>query len=47
MPDLPRETPKILTITLHIAQYPILAATIRQRMRDELYRRGVIASGLF
>src|SRR4030042_7053848 len=47
MPELPRETPRILTITLYIAQYPILAATIRQRMRDELYRRGVISSGLF
>ena len=47
MPALPHETPKILTITLHIAQYPILAATIRRRMRDELHRRGVIAPGLF
>ncbi len=47
MPDLPRETPKILTITLQIAQYPILAASIRHRMRAELYRRGVIAPDTF
>jgi Pyruvate phosphate dikinase, AMP/ATP-binding domain len=42
MPDLPRETPKILSIYLQIAQYPILASAIRQRMREELFRRGVI-----
>jgi hypothetical protein len=41
MPDLPVETPKILTLYLQIAQYPILARQIRQRMREELYRRGV------
>jgi hypothetical protein len=41
MPDLPVETPKILTLYLQIAQYPILARHIRQRMREELYRRGV------
>lgn len=39
---LPLEAPKILAIHLQIAQYPILARQIRRRMRDELYRRGVI-----
>ncbi len=44
MPDLPVETPKILALYLQIAQYPILARQIRQRMREELYSRGIIAA---
>ena len=47
MPDIPVETPKILALYLQIAQYPILARPIRQRMRDELYRRGVITQEHF
>jgi hypothetical protein len=47
MPDIPVETPKILALYLQIAQYPILARQIRQRMREELYRRGVISSTEF
>ena len=47
MPDIPVETPKILALYLQIAQYPILARQIRQRMREELYRRGVIDSAQF
>jgi hypothetical protein len=47
MADLPRETPKILAIYLQIAQYPILASAIRERMREELYRRGVISAEVF
>jgi hypothetical protein len=42
MSDAHGELPQILTLYLQIAQYPILARQIRQRMRDELYRRGVI-----
>lgn len=42
MPELPRGTPEILQIYLQIAQYPILAQRIRQRMRLELFQRGVI-----
>jgi hypothetical protein len=42
MPDLPVETPKILALYLQIAQYPILARQIRQRMREELFSRGII-----
>jgi hypothetical protein len=42
MPELPLEAPKILALYLQIAQYPIMARQIRQRMREELYRRGVI-----
>jgi Pyruvate phosphate dikinase, AMP/ATP-binding domain len=44
MPGLPLEAPNILAIYLQIAQYPILARQIRRRMRDELYRRGVITT---
>jgi hypothetical protein len=35
--------PKVLEIYLELSQYPILAPTIRERMRAELYRRGVIS----
>ncbi len=42
MPDLPLEAPKILSIYLQIANYPIMAQQIRGRMREELFRRGVI-----
>ena len=41
--DVPRDVPRILTIYLQIAQYPILAQHIRQRMREELFQRGVIS----
>jgi hypothetical protein len=47
MPDLPLETPKILALYLQIAQYPVLARQIRQRMRQELYGRGVITQSTF
>jgi hypothetical protein len=42
MPDLPLEAPKILSIYLQIANYPIMAQLIRRRMREELFRRGII-----
>ena len=38
----PPESSKILDIYLLIAQYPMLASNIRRRMRDELFRRGII-----
>jgi hypothetical protein len=40
--ELPLEAPRILAIYLQIANYPILAQEIRRRMREELFRRGVI-----
>ncbi|HEY5118792.1 MAG TPA: hypothetical protein VII90_04985, partial [Anaerolineales bacterium] len=43
MSDPPLRAPKILSIHLQISQYPILAKQIRRRMREELYRRGVIS----
>ena len=44
-PDL--QAPKVLTIYLELSQYPILAPTIRIRMRDELFSRGVITHATF
>jgi hypothetical protein len=35
--------PKVLELYLELSQYPILTPTIRERMRGELYRRGVIS----
>lgn len=35
--------PKVLTIYLELSQYPILADRIRERMRQELFDRGVIS----
>jgi len=39
----PDTAPKVLKLYLEISQYPILAPTIRERMRGELYARGVIS----
>lgn len=44
---VPREpldlgAPKVLEIVLELKQYPILSQQIRQRMRDEIFARGVI-----
>lgn len=39
--------PKVLQLYLEITQYPTLAPAIRQRMRDELFDRGVISLGDF
>lgn len=47
MTRLPPESSKILEIYLLIAQYPILASRIRQRMREELFRRGIITPERF
>ncbi|MCS6910489.1 MAG: hypothetical protein NZM11_07965, partial [Anaerolineales bacterium] len=44
MPEPYAELPKILALYLQISQYPILAKQIRRRMREELYRRGVITA---
>ncbi len=44
--DLPA-VPKVLQLYLEITQYPTLAPAIRQRMRAELFRRGVISPGDF
>jgi hypothetical protein len=38
---------KVLGIYLELAQYPILARKIRERMRQELFDRGVIAAEAF
>ena len=38
----PNAMPKVLQLYLEISQYPILANSIRQRMRQELFSRGII-----
>jgi len=35
---------KVLGIYLELAQYPILAHRIRERMRQELFSKGIITS---
>jgi hypothetical protein len=44
---IPPESSKILEIYLLIAQYPMLASAIRRRMREELFRRGIITPERF
>jgi hypothetical protein len=43
----PEGFPKVLTLYLELSQYPILASQIRERMRQELFRRGVITPEAF
>ena len=43
MPEYPLDVPNILSIHLQLSQYPILARQIRRRMREELYRRGILS----
>ncbi len=40
-------TPKVLELVLKLKQYPVLAREIRQRMRDEIFRRGIITPADF
>ena len=52
-PQNPQHTPPIRSITptidiyIKLAQYPILSAKIRARMRQELFRRGIIEPKIF
>ncbi len=39
--------PKVLQLYLEISQYPILAKRIRQRMREEIFARGVVSPQVF
>lgn len=43
----PSGFPKVLTLYLELSQYPILASRIRKRMRQELFKRGVISPKSF
>src|SRR5215510_14227128 len=47
MPTAPLESSKVLEIYLLIAQYPMLSSSIRRRMREELFRRGIITPQRF
>jgi hypothetical protein len=42
-----QQMPKVLELYLEITQYPILAQKIRERMRQEVFSRGVISPLLF
>jgi hypothetical protein len=44
---LPIESSKVLNLYLLIAQYPMLSGQIRQRMRAELFQRGIISMERF
>jgi len=46
-PSTPREWPKVLAIYLALSEYPILARQIRERMRQEMFARGVITPEQF
>jgi hypothetical protein len=41
------ETSKVLNLYLLIAQYPMLGKRIRERMREELFQRGIISKERF
>jgi hypothetical protein len=43
----PHKMPKVLALYLKIAQYPILARRIRERMRQEIFSRGIISPWVF
>ena len=43
----PHKMPKVLALYLKIAQYPILARRIRERMRQEVFSRGIISAQVF
>jgi hypothetical protein len=43
----PHRMPKVLALYLKITQYPILARRIRERMREEIFSRGIISRRVF
>ncbi|MEW5719438.1 MAG: PEP/pyruvate-binding domain-containing protein [Chloroflexota bacterium] len=47
MPSEPQIKSRILTLFLELSQYPILAPSIRTRMREELFARGIITRDAF
>jgi hypothetical protein len=38
---------EVLTLSLELSQYPILARRIRECMREELFSRGIITRQVF
>ena len=41
--ELDLGAPKVLELVLELKQYPILSRHIRERMRQEIFHRGVIS----
>lgn len=42
-----RQMPKVLQLYLELSQYPILARRIRERMREEMFSRGIVSRSVF
>ncbi len=42
-----QQMPKVLQLYLELSQYPILARRIRERMREEIFARGVVGQQVF
>jgi hypothetical protein len=47
MPEDPNHIPKLSRIHLQLGQYPVLGDAMRERMRVEIFRRGVITKERF
>ena len=47
MPDESRHIPKLQRLQMMLGQYPILGDVMRERMRQEMYRRGIINKDRF
>ena len=47
MSSKPRDVPEVLRIYYQITEYPILCDTIRERMRQEIFRRGIVSRERF
>ena len=45
-PTAPHSATPAIDIYIRLAQYPLLADTIRTRMRQELFRRGIISASV-
>jgi hypothetical protein len=43
----PNNMPKVFQLYLELSQYPILAKLIRQRMREEIFARGIVSHQVF
>ena len=47
MQSFSNSTDRLMSIMLALGQYPILGARIRSRMREELFKRGIVEQGAF
>lgn len=47
MQSFSNSTDRLISITLALGQYPILSSRIRSRMREEIFKRGIVEKGEF